>query len=110
MDIMAEKKKEKMSTWDYVWDKIASLFIWGAPACGLLGAGYAVYSGWGILGAIVGFFGGFFAVCSLAAFLIFTPFVLVNGWTSVFGKSESNSDPNRQRRLERWAWLTGKPY
>ena len=105
---MAEKKKEKMSTWDYVWDKIADVFAFLTIAGGIGGAGYAVYNGWGILGAVVGLFGGFFAVCLVAAVLIATPFVLVNGWTSFFGKSKPAYTNQQLHNIAWYSWLSGK--
>jgi len=105
---MADKKDTKQKR-----DWVGDIFFYICAAGGIGCAGYALYDGWGILGAVVALVVGALGVAVAIGGIIgiFGSMLagLLAGFDNVFGKS-SNGDPNRQRRLERWAWLTGKPY
>ena len=71
--------------------------------CGLVGAGYMFFTGESVGWIVAGFIGGLLA-----------PIVIVGAifgfFQGLFSKPKYNCDPNRQRELERSAYLTGKPY
>lgn len=102
---MTAQKKE-MSTWDYVWDKIATIWIWGGPVCAIGCAVYAFFHGWGVLGAIAGLVIGFFAVASIPVILFGIPALLVYGWSSVFGSSKPAYTNQQLHNIAWYSWLS----